>query len=1190
MESKEWFNFVSNTHPLSEDLKRRLVDTICLRQQHFAYLRAKWEKAKPKPSDTITAPVITKSALGATFSVTGSISSSTHKLRKKEMIATQIPVPSMMTATTAQAQRVRRERSIQSAVSKEHEEVECSHDNLPLPPKIPLHADEYECPFCYMVCSSGEFSGERWKKHIVQDITPFFCILDACRTPNALYESGRDWVKHMKTEHVQGGWTCMDESHNETLFFNSDSAFKEHMVSCHEDAFSEDELDGIADASYLRVPVDSVINVCPFCPIDTQVNVPTEKIITHVAEHLLSFAQISLSWLMEGEASDLQSSHAWSSQDQPEDSFSKSITPQKGRPNKVVRRVRNLYHGLDELAKERPNKVVWRVRNLYHGLGELAKERVAKRYRYITYGSNVSSERRQPDSPDSEDEVYAIDPEYIPELEDLPDVDENTCNLLWQNVRKELHLPPLDHRPPDSLYAFQVQGTDYNEPHTRDTSTMNLHRPRSRSRSRSSRSKHTLRDAALGAAIGISAISVAKPRNCSQSRSRSPRKSKSRQSSFSQSSYIGIALPAPKSAKFGSSFTASSENRKKRRTKKRKGISSFNISSSSSSSVDDDLVFGSVNARRSPKSEKNGGKKDPGDVDWASPGLSVTASALAPRLTKEQVETLEAQFQAHPKPSSNVKRHLAAQINLSVPRVAKWFQTRRAKAKQEKRLEEFERMQKAKAKAEEAVRNKSGSADDASDSNQSDKTTKEETDKANDTKKSESGASGEQKKTSTSSRLKHHKTRSESAREAAYHRRDQRRGETLAGKDSRSGPYDYTSSATSSEVWEDVDSEGQSSSSVHFAPALGETGRFGSDDSPTRPTAGPESNNRVNRYDNDYLRPIGSQVGNVRRHSESPPQPRMLRRQGSLDTFDRFPSRRIDEDFREQMSPNKSLGPSIPLYSNEFLHLYDHDQDYAPMNSNLFVSLPLAADLASWVTEPIALARVSNGRLSRDIFTWSDTALDPSLWPSLSTEIITDPSINIEGQHPTWKVLRTRESISKDHIVGEITGKIGLLRDYCLDPSNHWQELHHPEPFVFFHPQLPIYIDSRHEGSILRYIRRSCQPNVTIKTYITNEVEYHFCFVAKEDISANSEITVMWYLDPQLFESMHGLVKQEPSDSAQEVAAIRISNVLANFGGCACEPPANCLLASVDRRRHTAVLPYDVVIAEWESLDREKVE
>ena len=41
-----------------------------------------------------------------------------------------------------------------------------------------------------------------------------------------------------------------------------------------------------------------------------------------------------------------------------------------------------------------------------------------------------------------------------------------------------------------------------------------------------------------------------------------------------------------------------------------------------------------------------------------------------PRLTKEQVEVLENQFQAHPKPNSNVKRQLASQTNLPLPRVS----------------------------------------------------------------------------------------------------------------------------------------------------------------------------------------------------------------------------------------------------------------------------------------------------------------------------------------------------------------------------------------------------------------------------------------------------------------------------------------------------------------------------------------
>ena len=268
------------------------------------------------------------------------------------------------------------------------------------------------------------------------------------------------------------------------------------------------------------------------------------------------------------------------------------------------------------------------------------------------------------------------------------------------------------------------------------------------------------------------------------------------------------------------------------------------------------------------------------------------------------------------------------------------------------------------------------------------------------------------------------------------------------------------------------------------------------------------------------------------------------------------------------MSPTKFTGPSIPLYSKEFLHLYDHDHDHADRDSNLFENISLAGDLASWVTDAAAFSRVANGRSPQDIFTWPETGLHRSRWPSLSVESVDDPSVEIEGMHPTWKILKTQDPVGKDEIVGELTGKLGHLRDYSLNPQNRWQELRHPEPFVFFHPQLPLYIDSRYEGSVLRYVRRSCRPNVTMKTYITNEVEYHFCLVAKEEIPANAEITAMWYLDPQLVGGINGLVKQESNDSAQDLPAICFSNVLANFGGCACEQPLTCLLANVDRRRH----------------------
>ena len=271
-------------------------------------------------------------------------------------------------------------------------------------------------------------------------------------------------------------------------------------------------------------------------------------------------------------------------------------------------------------------------------------------------------------------------------------------------------------------------------------------------------------------------------------------------------------------------------------------------------------------------------------------------------------------------------------------------------------------------------------------------------------------------------------------------------------------------------------------------------------------------------------------------------------------------------------SPTKPSGPSIPLYSNEFLHLYDRDDDHVDMGTNLFGKMSLFGDTASWVKDPEALARVAPGRPAKDIFNKSDTALDRKDWPTLITDTITDSSIEIGGRNPTWKIVKTQSDVKKDQVVGEITGKVGDFDDYCRDPSNRWAELHHPEPFVFFSAHLPLYIDSRHEGSgVLRYTRRSCRPNVTIKIFITNDVEYHFCFVAKEDIPADSEITIMWYLDTQVTESFNGMVKREAGDGAMEPVQVCISNTLANFGGCACGLP-DCLLASLDRRRHPKLM------------------
>ncbi|KAJ0377843.1 hypothetical protein COL922a_014084, partial [Colletotrichum nupharicola] len=120
---------------------------------------------------------------------------------------------------------------------------------------------------------------------------------------------------------------------------------------------------------------------------------------------------------------------------------------------------------------------------------------------------------------------------------------------------------------------------------------------------------------------------------------------------------------------------------------------------------------------------------------------------------------------AHPKPSSNVKGQLAAQTNLSLPRVANWFQNRRAKAKQQKRQEEYERMQKAKAEAEEAAKGKSEPS--TSEIVKSSDEKKPQIENKDTTSEPSSPTPASKKQTSSASSSKHHHTPSESARQAS---------------------------------------------------------------------------------------------------------------------------------------------------------------------------------------------------------------------------------------------------------------------------------------------------------------------------------------------------------------------------------------------------------------------------------------
>ncbi|CRG85071.1 putative phosphomutase PMU1 [Talaromyces islandicus] len=143
-----------------------------------------------------------------------------------------------------------------------------------------------------------------------------------------------------------------------------------------------------------------------------------------------------------------------------------------------------------------------------------------------------------------------------------------------------------------------------------------------------------------------------------------------------------------------------------------------------------------------------------------------TENLSRPRLTKDQVDTLEAQFQAHPKPNSNTKRQLAVQTNLSLPRVANWFQNRRAKAKQQKRQEEFERIQREAAKKDDQGKPNDENATDEDARGR--RTPLQEREQASTPKQPSASNDRHQTSARSATRQKHTKTGSDVTREKTF--------------------------------------------------------------------------------------------------------------------------------------------------------------------------------------------------------------------------------------------------------------------------------------------------------------------------------------------------------------------------------------------------------------------------------------
>ncbi|KAG6007751.1 hypothetical protein E4U21_005590 [Claviceps maximensis] len=265
----------------------------------------------------------------------------------------------------------------------------------------------------------------------------------------------------------------------------------------------------------------------------------------------------------------------------------------------------------------------------------------------------------------------------------------------------------------------------------------------------------------------------------------------------------------------------------------------------------------------------------------------------------------------------------------------------------------------------------------------------------------------------------------------------------------------------------------------------------------------------------------------------------------------------------------------IHHYSSGFYSLYKEQEEVPNTCNNAFASLAIPTALSRWLREPDTMKQ-EVGRTRAEVLQDEPPNLEQKK-PKLEVKDTTrspEPDTLIR-----WRLVKSTAPIEKDVPLMELNGEIGFQKDYCADPENLWADLSSPLPFVFLHPALPLYIDTRKEGSTARYVRRSCKPNAQLDTYLSGGSEYHFWLVSDRHISTGEQITLPW--DFRLEKSVRdrwlhllGLsdedsnsVSEEPELDPGEYTAISnwIDRILSEYGGCACDLENNCAFARFHR-------------------------
>ncbi|KAK6857347.1 protein phosphatase-1 [Apiospora arundinis] len=168
----------------------------------------------------------------------------------------------------------------------------------PKPPKTKTGLQQFKCPCCcqslpLLYQESTQWKIEHGRKHLMDDIRPYTCILDDCPSPDTLYMLRSDWTKHIENDHRKS-WQCLHCSTPGTVprLFTTIEMLTQHIRGAHSEVVLEEHIAAVVSASLRPAPFG--VSRCPLC--DTAGTSDSDALFDHIAEHIHAFALQSLPW------------------------------------------------------------------------------------------------------------------------------------------------------------------------------------------------------------------------------------------------------------------------------------------------------------------------------------------------------------------------------------------------------------------------------------------------------------------------------------------------------------------------------------------------------------------------------------------------------------------------------------------------------------------------------------------------------------------------------------------------------------------------------------------------------------------------------------------------------------------------------------------------------------------------------